>query len=267
MNIIGRHEYALAGSLAGEAGQRAAQEAAQRAGQEAAQRAGQEAGQRAAQEGAQRAAQEGAQRAGQEAAQRAGQEAAERSAREAAERAGKDYTKYAAAAAAAGVGLYVYGSASDAAEESNNTPRNITKVEKKDGTVYTVYFDPAIKILQADSISISGSQTTPSIDGPQSVASVVGDNRITIDFGNELTSNTPGGSIQVTTTVGAHTSDTVASAAAAVGGAAGGGIGGALQGALGGLGSALGIDPSKLKWILLAVCIVIIAIGLFMAFK
>lgn len=259
-------------SVAREAAQAAAAKAAREAAQEAATKAAREAAEdaaaKAAGKGFKDAAEEAAAKASREAAEKASKEAAEKAAKEAAEKAGKDYSMYigAAGVAAAG-GLYLYGSAADATNESNRTPRDITKIENKQGFVYTVYFNPAIKILQTDAITISGSNTMPSIDGPQTVASVLGDNKITIDFGKKLTANTPGGSIQVTTSISAQASDAVNTAATNLGNAAGGGLGGILDGALGGLGNALGIDPSKLKWGILVICLCALGVGLFMFFK
>lgn len=291
--LIGRREYAILGSAAGDAAQKAAAKAAsdaaaaaaakaakgaagdaaakaaKEAAEEAAQTAAAKAAKGAAGDAAEKAAAKAAKEAAEEAAQKAAKEAAEKSAKEAAEKAGKDYGKYIGAAAAAGAGLYLYGSSADAADESNNTPRDITKIEKTqdEGFIYNIYFDPAIKILLTDAISISDSKTTPSIDGPQTVASVLGNNKITIDFGKELTSNTPGGAIKVTTTTQGQLDDTITETAKGVGSAAGGGIGGVLGGAFGGLGKALGIDPSKLKWGILIICLCALAIGLFMVLK
>lgn len=257
-----------AGAAAAKAAREAAEEAAQKAAAKAATGAAGDAAAKAAKESAEKAAAKAAKEAAEEAAQKAAKEAAEKSAKEAAEKAGKDYSKYigAAGVAAAG-GLYLYGSAADATDESNNTPRDITKIEKKEGFVYTIYFTPAIKILQTDAITISGSKTTPLIDGPQTVASVLGNDKITIDFGKELTANTPGGAIQVTTSISAQAGDSVNTAATTLGNAAGGGLGGILGGAFSGLGNALGIDPTKLKWACLIICLIAVAIGLFMVFK
>jgi len=255
---------ALAKNLGGDAIAKAAREAREEAIAAAAAKAAKGVGGDLAGDVGAKAAKEAAE----EAAQKAAKEAAEKSAKEAAEKAGKDYSKYigAAGVAAAG-GLYLYGSAADATDESNKTPRDITKIEKKEGFVYTIYFTPAIRILQTDAITISGSKTTPLIDGPQTVASVLGDNKITIDFGKELTANTPGGAIQVTTSISAQAGDAVNTAATTLGNAAGGGLGGILGGAFGGLGNALGIDPTKLKWACLVICLIAVAIGLFMVFK
>lgn len=255
--------------LAKETAEKAIKEAAEKAVKEAAEKATKEAGEKAAKESAEKAAKESAEKAAKESAEKAAKESAEKSAKEAAEKAGKDYGKYIGAAAAAGVGLYLYGSSADAADESNNTPRDITKIEKTqdEGFIYNIYFDPAIKILLTDAISISDSKTTPSIDGPQTVASVLGNNKITIDFGKELTSNTPGGAIKVTTSVSAQAGDSVNTAATTLGNTAGGGIGGIFNGAFSGLGKALGIDPSKLKWGILIICLCALAIGLFMVLK
>jgi hypothetical protein len=204
------------------------------------------------------------------AAEDAAKAAAKTAAEDAAKLAAKDAAKLAAAgAAAAGLG-YMALSSNQTADKSNKTPRGITKIESSDGRskkVLKVSFSPAIRILQSDVISISGSKTTPSIDGPQTVKSVVNDQTIIIDFGKDITTMTEGGSIGVQTTPAAQAQADVGTAAAGVGSTLGSAAGGATGGLLGGLGgdflSGLGVDPEVFKWSCIAIIILIVIVILY----
>jgi chemotaxis protein histidine kinase CheA len=269
--LIGRREYALLGSAAKNAEKQAAKnaekqavkDAEKQAAKNAEKQAAKNAEKQAAKDAEKQAAKDAEKQAAKDAEKKAAKDAEEKAAKDAAEKAGKDvskkaekYAKYAAGAGLGAVGLYTYASADDAAEASNNTPRNITKITQADGTTYNVFFDPAIKILQSDSMNITGSQTTPTIDGPQTVSSVVNDSQIVIDFGQTLDSTTPGGSIKVTTTVDAQVDDAVTGAAETVGGAAGGAVGGAL----GKFFKGLGIDPKILKYVGIALVVIVVLV-------
>ena len=276
--LIGRHEYFsisglgkgagsdVAGQAAKDAAEKAAKDAAEKAAKDAAEKAAKDAAEKAAKDAAEKAAKDAAEKSAKDAAEQSAKDAAEKSAKDAAEKAGKDYAQYAAAAAAAGLGLYLYGSSADAADQSNNTPRGITKISPSgdSDTAYRIDFDPAIKILLADSIKFQSSNTTPSVDGPQSVASVISDSAITVDFGTSLDQYGPGGTIKVTTSVGSQAEDTVTQGAASVGSAVGGAAGGAAGGLFGGLSKGLGISTSTLKKIGIALAVVccLIIVGL-----
>jgi hypothetical protein len=289
--LVGRREYALLGGAAEqaakEAAAKAAQDAASQAAKAAAEKAAKDAAEKAAKDAAEQASKDAAEQAAKDAAEQASKDAADQAAKDAAEKTAKDeadkaakdaaeaqaeadakaagkdvskkagdYAKYAAAAGAAAVGLYTYASSSDAADKSNNTPRNITKITPGDGTSYNVFFDPAIKILQTDSLNITGSKTSPTIDGPQTVGSVVSDSQITIDFGQTLTDTTPGGSIKVTTTTDAQIADTVTSAASTAGSA----VGGAAGGAFGNFLKQLGIDPKVFMYVGIALGVIVLIV-------
>ena len=108
---------------------------------------------------------------------------------------------------------------------SNNTPRQITKVESAGGIVSSkllITFTPAIKILKKDTLNFEGTQCQPSIDGAQSVDSVQSDSQITIAVSKMPTTLNPGGVIHVHTTIEGQAADSVGSAAADLGSAAGG---------------------------------------------
>jgi hypothetical protein len=250
----------------GDAATKAAQEVAAKSTREAAEKTTREAGEKSVKEAGEKAAKEAgdaAEKAAKEAAEKQGKEAAEKSAKEAAEKEGKDYAMYAAAALAAGIGLYTYGKGADEAEKSNKTPRGITSITSNTGTKYDVSYTPAIRILKADSMVISSSNTVPKIDGPQVVSSVISDSQIVIDFGVTLTSNAAGGSIKVTTTpedqAGADIADAAAAAAAAAKNAAGDFLSGILD--------TLGISADTFKWIGIALGVICLLVVAFMVLK
>jgi membrane protein involved in colicin uptake len=283
IQIVGRRENFSLGSLgkgiggdvagksAKEAAEKAAKEKAakeaaekvakEKAAKEAAEKASKEAAEKAAKE---KAAKEAAEKASKEAAEKASKEAAEKAAKEAAEKAGKNYAIYAGAAAVvAGMGLYTYGKGADEAEESNNTPRGITSITSNTGTTYDVSYTPAIRILKDDSMVISSSKTTPTIDGLQVVSSVISDSQIVIDFGVKLTSEAAGGSIKVTTTPEDQVAADVAAAAAAAAEAAKD----ATKSIFSGILDTLGISGDTLKWIGIALGILCILGVAFMVLK
>ena len=258
-DIVGRKSYNGVSGVARNAEKEAAGAALRNAEKEAAGAEMRNAAKRAlhasedaaAKEGAEKAAEGSAKQAAKKSAENATEKSGEKAAKEGAEKAGKNYVKYVAAAAAAGVGLYTYGNAADAAEASNNTPRGITKITLASDTLYNVFFTPPIAILQSDSLVISSSNTVPSIDGPQTVSSIVSDSQIVIDFGTTLTSNAAGGSIKVTTTVEAQASDSIVHAAGTVGKtvgeAAGAGAGGLFGGGFSAFFKGLGLTTAGLK--------------------
>jgi len=124
---------------------------------------------------------------------------------------------------AAGVaGLAVVGFTADAAynlNASNNTPRQITKVEKTSDGI-TITFTPVMPIMSSDVLDITGSKTVPSIDAtgitPTSVDSDK-PNQVIIPSTQDVTTLTSGGSIKVTSSLTAQSGYLAASAGGAVG--------------------------------------------------
>ena len=158
-------------------------------------------------------------------AAKSAEESAEKSAEKTTKIAKEDVEKYAKLAAAAGLGLYLYVQSENKMNASNNTPRQITKVESAGGIVSSkllITFTPAIKILKKDTLNFEGTQCQPSIDGAQSVDSVQSDSQITIAVSKMPTTLKPGGVIHVHTTIEGQAADSVGSAAADLGSAAGG---------------------------------------------
>ena len=210
--------------------------------------------------------------AAKQAAEAAAQAAAKQASKQAAIQTAKTVAKGAAGVAIVGAGVYTVAQSSSDADKSNKTPRGITKIEPSDGKskqVLKVYFAPAIRILKSDIITISGSKTVPSIDGPQTVKSVVSDGEIVIDFGKDITTMTEGGSIKVQTSASEQMKDSVVEAGTdvgeAVGGAAGGAAGGATKGIFDGLTDSLGFDPKNILWWGLGIMGVLLVI--FLIFK
>jgi len=194
------------------------------------------AAQDAAHVAAEDAAHVGAQDAAHVAAQDAAHTAAEDAARNASKMSATDAAKYAAAAAAAGLGLYTYIQSNNAADQSNNTPRTITKVQADTGTAVKITFTPALRIVMNDQLTISGSQTTPKIDGSATPTSIITDSQIVIDPGVSITTFTAGGTINVKTSTSNQAADSVAQAAKTVGTTVGGAGSDLLSGLFQGLG-------------------------------
>jgi hypothetical protein len=254
---------AAAKAAAEDAAKAAAKSAGEAAAKTAAEDAAKAAAKTAAEDAAKAAAKSAAESAAKDAAKTAAKNAAETAAKDASKMSAKDVAKYAAGAAAAGVGVYLFASSSEAADKSNSTPRGITKLESADGKskrVLNVYFTPAIRILKSDIITISGSKTVPSIDGPQTVKSVLSDGEIVIDFGKDITTMTEGGSIKVQTTASAQAQSSVDEAATGLGQTVGGAAGGLTSGLFGGLLDGLGFDPMWLVWGGIAVVVILLLV-------
>jgi hypothetical protein len=235
--------------------------------QEAAAKAARDAASKAARDAASKAARDAAEKAARDAAEKAAKDAAEKAAKKASKLSASDAAKLAAAAAAAGLGLYTYSAASDAADESNKTPRGITKIEYASSdsqSVLKITFTPSIRILSGDDLTFRETKTTPVIDGPATVNSVVSNSQIVVDFGTlVVTDLTPGGYIDVKTTIGSQAAGLAGDAGADLGEAGGNFLGGAGSGFLGGLmPDWLTNSGSTVKWILIACCILLCLGGL-----
>ena len=210
-------------------GESAAKDAAAAAAKDAAKAAADDAAKAAAKDAAEAAgktaAEDAAKAAAEDAAKAAAKDAAEASAKDAAKAAGKDVSKmsakdaakYAAGAAALGLGVYTYMNASDAADKSNSTPRGITKIEAATGTAIKITFTPAIRVVLGDQLTISGTKTTPTLDGSATPTTILSDGQIVIDPGTKLTDMTVGGTINVKTTPGNQATDSLAQAATLTG--------------------------------------------------
>ena len=207
------------------AAEEAAETAAQRAARLAAEEAAETAAQRAARLAAEQAAETAAQRSARLAAEAAAETAAENAARKASKLSAQDAAMYAAAAAAAGLGLYTFIEADSAANESNNTPREITKVEYSSSnsqSVLKITFTPALRILLGDDLTFRDTQTTPVINGPATVKDVFSNSQIEVDFGStQVVSLQPGGYIDVRTTTAAQAAALAGDAGDTIGDAGG----------------------------------------------
>jgi len=251
-------KYTMASLATRQATELATRQATELAARQAAEQAARQAAEQAARQAAEQAARQAAEQAARQAAQQAARQAAEQAARNAAKISAKDAAMYAAAAAAAGVGLYTYVQANDAAEESNRTPRGITKIEYSSASsrsVLKITFTPAMRILLGDDLNFRDTQTTPVINGPATVKSVTSNSQIEVDFGStQVTALTPGGFIDVTTTAGAQAAAVVSDAGENLGDAGGGFLGGLLPDWL--------TNPSGTTKIIFIICIILIVLGI-----
>jgi hypothetical protein len=251
----------LARQVAQQAARQAAEQAARQAAEQltrrgfrqAAEQAAETAAERAARLAAEQAAETAAERAARLAAEQAAETAAEQAAKKAAKTSAKDAALYAGAAAAAGLGLYTYIEAKERADESNNTPREITKVEYSSDSqsVLKITFTPALRILLSDDLTFRDTQTTPVINGPATVKDVLSNSQIEVDFGStQVVSLQPGGYIDVKTTVSGQAGALVGDAGDALGDAGGNFLGGLLPDWMNNMGDIV-------KKVLLVICCLI----------
>jgi predicted hydrocarbon binding protein len=241
-----------------QAAEQAARQTAQQAQEAAAERAAKAARDAAQAAAARQASEQAARQAAEQAARQAAEQAAEQAAKKASKLSAADAAKYAAAAAAAGLGVYTYVKANDAAEASNKTPRGITKIEyasSSSKSVLKITFTPAMRILVGDDLKFRDTKTTPSIDGPATVKSVTSNSQIVVDFGStQVTNLKEGGFIDVKTTAGAQAAAIVTDAGKDLGNAGKGFLGGFLPDWL--------TNPSKTMKIIFIVIIVLIILGI-----
>ena len=207
------------------------------------------------------------------------QVAAKNSTKEAAQAAAKDTgkgisrkTAIAAAGAAALLagGAILLGTSTAAADKSNNTPRNIVdvKADPEDSEVLIITFEPDIKILISDAIVVTGSQTTPSIDGAPTIVDALNSSQISVLNDNNVTEFKAGGSIQVTTTVADQAADAAGTltgaATSIVGSAAAGATGGLFKGIFGPGGLTGFLKKYKIYFIIFCACILaLVAYGIY----
>ena len=121
------------------------------------------------------------------------------------------------AAAVAASGIVGYGIYQ--ATKVEETPLTITGIMAYTAggskTEYTISYTPPIGILQTDGVSITGSKTVPSIDGsPSEIIKIIGPSSFVLDLG-ELTSMSPGGTINITSSFLAQAGSTTGEAAGA----------------------------------------------------
>ena len=240
-----------------QAARQTAEQAARQIAEQTAEAAAEQAARQAAEQAARQAAEQAARQAAEQAAEQAAKQAAENAAKNASKLSAKDAAMYAAAAAAAGLGLYTYIEANDAAEESNKTPRGITKIEyssPSSKSVLKITFTPAMRILLGDDLTFRETKTTPLIDGPATVKSVTSNSQIEVDFGStQVMDLTPGGFIDVKTTAAAQAAAVITDAGDTLGDAGGGFLGGLLPDWLS--------NPSGTTKIIFIICIILIVLG------
>ena len=257
--------------------------AAEAAAKSAADAAAQSAATAAAKSAASDAATAASKGAAEDAAKAAAERAAKDAASEAAEQAGKETAESAATRAAKFVaenpGLVIGGltalAMSGMAMSNYNArqgqKRGITLIEysgsNKKGLRIT--YAPSVKFLAVDHVKVTGSKTTPSIDGEYTISKVISDTQIEIAATADVTVLAPGGEVEVQTTFIGQPGDTVGTAAANAAGGAVGAVLPAATGFLASFASALGIDPDMLKNIgigLGVVCCILIVVFIAMQF-
>jgi hypothetical protein len=240
-----------------DAGKIAAKDAGKTAAKDAGAAAAKDAGKIAAKDAAGAAAKDAGKIAAKDAAEASAKDAAKAAGKDASKMSAKDVAKYTAGAAALGLGFYTYLNASDAADASNSTPRGITKIEAGDGTSVKITFTPTIRIVMGDQLTISGTKTKPSLDGPAIPKTILSDGQIVIDPGTKLTDMTAGGTINVKTTPENQVADSAGGAATLLGNT----VGGVGKGLLGGLFDGLGLGEyaTYIAWGCGILCLLIIS--------
>ena len=151
-------------------------------------------------------------------------------------------------------------------EKSESVVRTIIKVEQAETGLLAnkkeikITFTPETRITKNDMITISGSKTTPTLDGGGlSVNKVLSDSAITIMVSNQLTDMTPGGTITVKTGFAAQMSDVTGQTAETfgeVGGSVAGGVAGGVGEGIGGLFSGIMEGGGPWLWVIIGVVII-----------
>lgn len=236
---------AAAEAAAKSAADAAATSAAEAAARSAASDAATAASKNAAEDAAKAAAERAAKDAAAEAAQQAGKETAD----SAATRAAKFVAENPGLVIGGLTALAMSGMAMQNYNARQGQKRGITLVEYSgsDKKGMRITYAPSVKFLAVDKVKITGSKTTPNIDGEYAISKVKSDTQLEIIATADVTALAPGGEVEVQTTFIGQAGDTVGTAAAS---AAGGVVGAGLPlatGFLGSLASALGIDPEMLK--------------------
>ena len=256
-----------AAKTAAEASAKAAAEASAKAAAEASAKAAAEASAKAAAESSAKAASEASAKALGESASKAAGESSASIAKKASEFASKNAGKIVGGLAAGAAALY----AMNKANELNGKKVGITKTEAgstgiafgigADKKVVLITYDPSLKIRSKDKVVITGSKTTPPMDGEFEVKSVKSETQVLVDVGKDISAYAPGGDITLKTSFESQMLGMMTDAGEIAGdtagnvlGAAGEGLGKGVEGLLGGL----GISMDALKWGAIALFVVIL---------
>jgi hypothetical protein len=161
--------------------------------------------------------------------------------------------------------------AADTYMSVNGKQVGITKIEQyKDGglgpfggtEVAKITFTPAMDILKTDFLTISGTDSTPTIDGTDTaVYKVASPTEVWVQVASKLTGNGTKGSITLKTTPSARLGQAVGAGVSTVGTVAGGAVGaagGAVGGILDGFLSALGLPTGTVGYAIVAAVIIVI---------
>jgi hypothetical protein len=142
-------------------------------------------------------------------------------------------------------------------DQSNSTVRTILTV-KPSGDRVTLTYTPSLAIYAKDLITISGSNTTPSIDVTNTHALSNGEGSIDITLSGSLSSYGPGGTIKVQTNLTTNTEAVASDATSALTGTGTNLVSGSVQGVLDGLGLGSifsGVSDTTM-YIILAICVI-----------
>lgn len=168
-------------------------------------------------------------------------------------------------AAVTGISLGIW--AAIKKKESEDTPREIIKVEYLETGILSskktlkITYKPEIAITKKDTLTITGTKTTPPFDGSGiSVTNVISDSSIVITTSQNTTNLQPGGTINVKTSTDNQIADALGSTLKGVGEAAGTAAGAAAGGVASGAGAALESFFSNTSF--MAIAFIIIAIML-----
>ena len=249
-------------SLAKDLAEKAAKEAAEKAAKEAAEKIAKEAAEKAIKEAAEKSIKEAAEKSVKEAAEKSVKEAAEKTVKETAEKGAKDTAKKVALGvgglAAAGLAGYTFINPAVEADRKNRTTYTITSIEDDSSligdTAALISISPGEKISVQDTITITESDSQPSIDGTYNASQIISDTKFRIVTKSRLVHNGTKGKMNIKTEYSTQLAQTTQAEAGTVGQLIGN-VGGTVLGGLGGgLLQGLGINYI---WIIAIVIIVL----------
>ncbi|KAF6252143.1 hypothetical protein COO60DRAFT_1644268 [Scenedesmus sp. NREL 46B-D3] len=243
--------------------------AVQKSGTEAAQAgastAAKEVASEAAEAGARSAALIAAKGAGSEAAQAGAKQSASNAATAAAKRAGSETSQSAMAKAGQWAkqhpGLVVGGltaatiaaTATAKFAKRNNRTLRIVSIEPYGSNQVLLKYEPSETITKHDQVTLSGTDSQPSLDGKWPVAAAVSSSAIILDTtGKRLLKPATKGSLVLHTTFESQLSNVVSGAAETVTGSVASGVTGTIGGMFKGLG--IDLDLAGYKWWLIMCC-------------
>ena len=255
----------IGGKAAKEAAEKAAKEAAEKAVKEAAEKAAKEAAEKAIKEAAEKAIKEAAQKSIKEASEKSVKEAAEKTVKETGEKSIKKAAIGAAAVGTAGLAAYTFIDPLVEMNRKNSTTYSITNIEDISSLFETtssarISISPGEKISSQDTITISESDSRPSVDGSYKPSNIISDAQFDILIPSQILTNGTQGKMTIKTEYETQLAQTTQAGASAVGQLVGN-VGGTVLGGLGGgllQGLGLGIDSIYI-WIIIVVIVILMS--------